>query len=323
MKNLFILLFSFLLGCSGAEQAQQSLPDWINSPYRGLDEKQVLASVGSGATFDKAKEAAYRELGNYFAVSIRSKLTISSSYSNNSPELVKIDDRIMLSSNSKLSFVSYDVSQQINQIFYVRAVLDKAAFASYLNDQYTEGFLKISDKFDQAKDNPLHVIKFSQLWKTEYVRLKRIQDYLSVLNAGVGYSELNLLESELLGYQHDLSIIVETKFKADNHDESFAPSASLNSALKNEFKRLYPQFDFGIEKENSLYVVCMIVQESEEQKGKDWFTYVSYQYTILDRNKEVLEQVSGNAKGAGSTSEESLRQIGVKIARQISDSIVL
>lgn len=325
MKHVLILFVFVVLGCSSVEQSSSSssLPKWVNSPYSGLNEQQVLASVGTGVTFDKAKEAAYRELGNYFAVTIRSKLTISSSYSNNAPELIKIDDRIMMSSGSKLSFVAYDVSEQINQTFYVRAVLDKSAFASHLNEQYTEGFLKISDKFDQSKNNPLHLIKFSQIWKNEYNRLKRIQDYLSILNSGTGYDDLNLIESELLGYQQDMSIIVETKFKSGERESMSSQSASLNSALKNEFKRLYPQFDFGTEKNNSVYVVCLIVLESEDQKGRDLFSYVSYQYTILNHNKDVLEQVSGNAKGAGSTSDESLRQIGVKIARQISDSIVM
>lgn len=322
MKWLLGLLFLSLLGCSSADQSDKGIPKWINNPYFGLNETQVLATVGSGVSFDKAKESAYRELSNYFSLNIRSNTTTSSVYSNNRDEILKIDNRIMMSSNSKLTFVSYDVSEKLDHIFYVRVILDKAAFVSYLNDQYMDGIMKQTELLDHAKSNPLKLIKFSSGWKAESLRLRRIQDYLTVLDSGIGTGEISSMDSDLLDLQSDISIIIATKFK---NLEDVDPNrlSVLNSAIKGEFKRIYPQFDLGTEKDNSVYIYCEIMLDSQETKGKDLFTYVSYQYTIVDHDKNVLEQSSGSAKGAGSTVNESLRQIGVKITRQITESFVM
>lgn len=330
MKKLpviFFLISVLLTGCSSSDQSSSNQNAWINSPYSGLDESSQLAAVGSGATFEKAKEKSLKELGNYFQVKINSRVKITSSYSENNKSsdgwADKFDEQIFTSSNTKLSYVNYDISEKVGDVFYVRAVLDKVAFGMDLSSQYNDEFEVLSAKYEESKKNTLQMLKFTQIWKKESEKLKRISQYLTVLNMSTGNSELVEIEKSLVEFKKNTAIVVQSTIKNETENKNSETEKLLKSALDDEFRKMNSGFNFGIEKDNQLYILCTINIESQSQTGKDLFSYCSYSYMILDKDKEVLEQSAGNAKGAGNTITESYRQVGVKIARQISDGFAM
>ena len=286
-----------------------------------------MATVGSGATFEKAKEKSLKELGNYFQVKINSRVKITSSYSENNKSsdgwADKFDEQIFTSSNTKLSYVNYDISEKVGDVFYVRAVLDKVAFGMDLSSQYNDEFEVLSAKYEESKKNTLQMLKFTQIWKKESEKLKRISQYLTVLNMSTGNSELVEIEKSLVEFKKNTAIVVQSTIKNETENKNSETEKLLKSALDDEFRKMNSGFNFGIEKDNQLYILCTINIESQSQTGKDLFSYCSYSYMILDKDKEVLEQSAGNAKGAGNTITESYRQVGVKIARQISDGFAM
>lgn len=329
MKNILLLsVFSaIILSCSSSDETTQNKNAWINSPYSGLDENTQLAGVGSGPTFEKAKESAMKQLSSYFQVKINAKTKISSSYSEQNKQSEgwsnKIDEQILTSSNTKLSYITYDVSDKVDGVFYARAVLDKIAFGMDLSSQFNSGLEVMSSRFDAAHKNSLLMLKFSQVWKKEADNLRRLNQYLSVLNMSTGSSELDDIDKELNEFQKSTAIVVQSTVKNQTENQNSETEKLLKSALDDEFRRMNSGFNYGVERDNQLYILCTINIESQNQTGKDLFAFCSYSFMILDKNKDVLEQSAGNAKGAGISLTESYRQIGVKIARQISDSFAM
>lgn len=322
--SLYLTLVVFsglaLAGCGSAKEVAGP-PEWLNKPMAGLDEGAYAATVGTGATVEKAKERAVRELGYYFQTNIKTRSTQSTMYKetsagdkSTSERTDRVAEDIFITSANQLSYVTVEETYLKDGTWYARAILDKPAFGMYLTQIITREMESFKSQFDEAQDKPISLLKFSAGADRKTARIKQLDNYLSVLNQSTGISELTEVEKELNTFRQNVAFMVEIQFK----DSTKAKKQNMaTSALRDELKRSAPELRFGENGTPQFYLSCQVKTLAENWIRPDNFAQLSFDYYILDGEKKPLEKLSGTAKGAGTTEEEAFRQAGINIARQI------
>lgn len=325
MKNLLLpsgLLFLLMLaGCSSSKEVAGP-PDWLNKPQAGLDDMAFAAAVGTGATIDKAKERAVRELGYFFQTNIKTRSSQSTAYKEtnsgagtSSERTDRISEDIFITSANQLSYVTVAETYQQDGTWYARAILDKPAFGLYLTEIITRELDAYKSQFEQARSLPIAMLKFSAGADKKAARIRQLDQYLSVLNQSTGLSDLADLEKELNAFRQNVAFMVEIQFK----DSTKVKKQNMTTgAFRDELKKTATELRFGENGNPQFYLMVQVRTQGEDFIRPDYFTRLSYEYYILDGNKTPLEKLSGTVKSAGLSEEESYRQAGVSLARQIT-----
>lgn len=321
---LFVTLLTgwLIIGCSSSKDVQKNT-DWIQQPMSGLDEGYTFAAVGSGSSLEKAKEKAFRELGYQFGVNIKSRTVQTTSYSETragsqtaSEQTSKMDEELFLLSNTDLSYVTYDQSAEQNGVWYARAVLDKTAFGLDLSQRLNNLQSEVLSGFETAKKSPLQLLKYSQNIQPKLHRLRQWDAYLTVLNMNSGNSELSELTKNIEKARKSVGLMIDV-LVSHSEDKEVVGDQLLKSAITDEIRRTNPEFLYTNTADDVIYIVIDVKIDRDEVIGKDQFVYSRYNYMVMDKEKELLERSAGNAKGAGISPQEAMRQTGVKIARQL------
>ncbi|HEX7597087.1 MAG TPA: LPP20 family lipoprotein, partial [Polyangia bacterium] len=200
-----------------AHACASSQPGWVNEPYREYSKERYVVAVGSGRTFDAARQDAMKGIAAFLGVDINAQTGVrerATAEGRNGRHVadsshLEAEDSVSQIINARLSSVVIEKAHSSGDTTYVLALLDKRTFLVGLGEEADNAAGALAAGLKAAGDNPSPNTLTSL--QSNAQRLQALQGKVSALGGTVSPTARAALQDSVnLLAKFDITVVVAT-----------------------------------------------------------------------------------------------------------------